>query len=117
MKSLGDGNMAKELAHSLTFSRSGVKKQYISLSKINEIADSSVLVQSALATILETVNQYTQCPITAYLSVKIEQISLEWVLGMTLEAHDDNFVTLDTRNLTKLLLNELDKNFRQQEVG
>lgn len=98
-----------DLAHSLS-SLSGLsKKPYISLNKAEKLAEQSILVLIILNNILGQGGSYTKKPISNYLKVTIQEVTFEWVIGMTFDVVDSDFVTLRDRESTKRILDELNK--------
>ena len=45
---------------------------------------------------------------TKIISFKINSWRLEWVFGQSFDEHQDQFVTLNNRNLTKIILEKFD---------
>lgn len=48
--------------------------------------------------------------------VSVEEVTCEWVLGMTFDVHDSDFVTLRDRESTKKILDELNKKLGGEEA-
>lgn len=96
----------QSLARSITKGKKSQK--FISTKKLEELAQESILMKSILSILKLTQENMqepmTAYPVTSYVRVKLQTVEVQWVLGMSLESHEENFVTLNNRNFTKLIL-------------
>ena len=61
-------------------------------------------------------NNDKKAKVMQYIKVTIDSVSIEWVFGLGFDDHEENFVTLSSRNISKLILDQFDRT-RQQKVN
>jgi hypothetical protein len=53
--------------------------------------------------------------IISFVSVKVDAITVEWIFGMGFDDHEESYVTLNNRNFSKLILDQLGSTEKQIE--
>lgn len=53
--------------------------------------------------------------IISFVSLKVDAITVEWIFGMGFDDHEESYVTLNNRNFSKLILDQLGSTEKQIE--
>lgn len=66
---------------------------------LTELCKESVFFKSTLHT-----EQHLGQDVVQNIKIKVDTVELEWVFGLGFDDHEENFVTLNNRNFSKLIL-------------
>ena len=53
--------------------------------------------------------------IISFVSLKVDAITVEWIFAMGFDDHEESYVTLNNRNFSKLILDQLGSTEKQIE--
>ena len=80
-------------------------KPLLHQSAIDKLSEKSPFFKSVVSTQQATGN----VEIISYLKATLQEIKIEWVFGMSFNDHEEDFCTLYNRNISRLILEQLDQ--------
>jgi len=54
--------------------------------------------------------------VSKYTKVDLRLFEIEWVIGMTLDSYEENYLTLNSKNFTRIILDQLDKQKQESDI-